>query len=395
MRFKIKYFVPLERRFETKVLEVPDLAAAETWVAQQGYKLITVAANSKWLIPGKNTFDVQLFCREVASLLAAGMTIVEALDALISRAREHVTVQIQSAILKRLQEGRPLSLALNESGFDFPEILVAAISSSERSGRVQEALDEYLKYAQMVNQSKSRLINAVIYPLFVCGIGLLVSLFLLGFVVPRFGAIYENHSSSISAATTIVLATGKFVAWFGPWIAFVILAVLFVFIYGARLPIVRFHLTAFFLTVGPIRKLAESFQLARIHRTVAMLLRGGFPMVEAMQRSSSLAFDANLATRFQNAIIRISEGQPISESLFSEKIVDAVGVRLMAVGERNSRLDRSLDTIALDLQTALDAKIDRITRMAEPILIFIVAAMIGAIVVMMYMPIFDLAGGIL
>jgi general secretion pathway protein F len=166
-------------------------------------------------------------------------------------------------------------------------------------------------------------------------------------------------------------------------------------IYFGRLNAVRDWALRQCLRIGWVRRIAEQFQLARIYRTLALLLRGGFPLPQSVRMARGLALESTLQSRLEQVEAMITEGQPIGASFAAQRLVDEVGERLIAVGERSGSLDQSLDAIAQELQLRVDTMVDRMTRLLEPILIFAVALMIGAIVVMMYLPIFDLAGGVL
>ena len=393
MHFRVRYFDPVTRTAHRATIEASSIAAAGAMLADRGQTVLDVKP-AVGLFAVRSRIDLRLFCRELASLLKAGMTIVEALEALSARGGKHANVKAFQAVLRYLREGRSLSQAMEDCGLPFPPILVAAVRSSERSGRIAEALAEYLQYADLLRESRRRAINAAIYPLLVVGLGLVVTLFLLGFVVPRFARIYDDFHGDISVITRTIMTLAQFVSHHGIESALTILGLACAAVALALRPSARRLALATLLRVRWFAGLVEHMQLARIHRTIAMLLRGGFPVTEAVALAHGLAFEKGLSERLLRAKQQISEGGSIGASFSAQRLVDEVGTRLIAVGERNGQLDTTLDVIAQELQLSVDTRIERLMRLLEPLLIFGVALMIGAIVVMMYLPIFDLAGGI-
>jgi general secretion pathway protein F len=394
VNFSVRHFDPVTRAAGQSQIEAASQDAAAAMIAARGWTVLDIAPSRSLSFNRTHRLDLRLFCRELRGLLNAGMTIVEALDTLSARAGKHPNTVAYQAVQSRVREGRALSKALEESGLPIPLLLVAGIRASERSGRIAQALTEYLQYEELLRESRRRVINAALYPLLVVGFGLLVTLFLLGYVVPRFTRIYDDFAGNLSPLTHVIMAMGRVVGSYLWWVLAGIAATAMSVLYFGQTRALRDWLLRQLMRVGWIARLAESFQLARIHRTLALLLRGGFPLPEALQMVHSLAAEPRLAQRIASARLSISEGQAIGRTFAAQRLVDEVGERLIAVGERSGSLDQSLDVIAQELQLNVDTQVERMTRLLEPILIFTVAVMIGAIVVMMYLPIFDLAGGI-
>ncbi len=395
MQFRIRHFDPASRTASESVIQAGSREAAASIISARGLLVLEVQNTRGVSFRSTGKLNLRLFCRELRGLLDAGMTIVEALEALSGRAGTHPNTQAYQAVMHKVREGRMLSMALEESGLPFPLILVAGIRASERSGRIGQALSEYMQYEELLRETRRRIVNAALYPMLVVGFGALVTLFLLGYVVPRFTRIYEDFAGNISPLTRVIMWLGNSVGG-NLWMILLALAgVLAAVIYFGRLNVVRDWMLRQCMRIGWVRRLAEQFQLARIYRTLALLMRGGFPLPQAVRMAGGLAIESTLHQRLEQLEAMITEGKPIGASFAMQQLVDEVGERLIAVGERSGSLDQSLDAIAQELQLHVDTTVDRMTRLLEPILIFTVALMIGAIVVMMYLPIFDLAGGVL
>jgi general secretion pathway protein F len=320
---------------------------------------------------------------------------VEAVETLAGRSHPHPNQAVYGAVLDAIRQGRPFSAALADSGFAFPLVLVAGVQASETSGRLIEALDQYIRYEDLMAESKRRVVSAAIYPALVIGFGVVVTLFLLGYVVPRFTQIYDDVAGQLSGLTHLIMWAGKLVGGHFLWILLACALALVGIALLLTRPAVQQSLLAQLLRIPALLRFAETFQLARIHKTLSLLLQGGFPLMEALRLVQPLAFTGGLNQRVKDVRNAISQGAPISQVFAKHHLVDEVGERLLAVGERNGNLAQVLGSIAEEGQRAFDTTVERITRIVEPLLIMAVALFIGAIVVMMYLPIFDLAGGAL
>lgn len=155
-------------------------------------------------------FDVVLFCEELRTLLSSGMTLVEAVDTLYTKDNPDGKRDVLRAIDQHLREGKPLSTALELNPFPFPVLLVASVRAGERTSRIDAALGEFIAYEKVAREMGRKLVSAAIYPSLVVGFGMLVCLFMLAYVVPRFGRVYEDFAKGLSPSTMILMRVGQF-----------------------------------------------------------------------------------------------------------------------------------------------------------------------------------------
>lgn len=395
MRFRIRLFDPASGAVRTVVAEGADEAAVRGLHA--GGREIVVAAQPlrrfAWRLPGSGTAaDIGLLCIELARLLRAGLTLPEAIETQMSRVQEPAR-SVYAALRDRLLEGKRLSDAM-EAGGHFPLVLTAAVRASERSGRVADALEEYARYDQSIRELRRKLVNSAIYPATVIGFGVLVSLFLLGYVVPRFAGIFEGTAAHATRATGLLLAFGGLVNRHAEWIVVLLLVATVGATLLLRDPRLRAALLTRVAVAGPVARWLRRFQLARITHAMAMLLSNGFTVPDAMRLASALAVQPDLATAMTQASGRIDAGQSASVSWTAAGLADAYATRVLQAGERTGNLAGCFDTLAQTYRADVETALERATRLVEPILLMVVATLIGTIVVLMYMPIFDLAGSL-
>src|SRR6266404_470164 len=228
------------------------------------------------------------FSNELVALLEAGLSLVEAIDALTEKERNESVRHLLEGLRRRLYEGQSLSVALAEFPSSFPTLYVATVRASERTGAIAEALRRFVTYQQQIDLLKKRLINASIYPAVLLAAGSLVVLFLVAYVVPRFSGIYEDIGGELPFASNMLMQWGRLLdthslAVLAGFLASVALAGCGVLRPGFRAAVGR--LSARMPMIG---YQIELYQLARLYRTVGMLLRGGLPVVTAFEMTRGL-----------------------------------------------------------------------------------------------------------
>ncbi|ARU25513.1 type II secretion system F family protein [Ralstonia pseudosolanacearum] len=397
MRFKVSTFHPDTARVSTRTVAAEDRASVETRLKAEGVMVLSVEPIENKLARSlqsrRRKVDAGLVCIELGGLLRAGLTVSEALDSLAHR-DDHPNVGVYRQLYDGLLSGLPLSESMKQVEGVFPGILVAAIQANERSGRIPDALDEYAKYAQAQEALRKKVVSAAVYPATVIGFGLLVVLFLLAYVIPRFAMVYDGTAMQMSGPTRILLAVGHFIhdrGW-GLLVGIALLGVIVADQFARRNAAQR--LLNVIGGLWPFKKLGERFQQARICASLAMLTRGGYDFPEAMRLASPLAISASTRTQLDAARERILEGVLVSQALMKTDFSDGFAVRILQAGERVGDLAGSFEMLAQTYRRELETMLERTMRLVEPILLMTVASLIGAIVVLMYLPIFDLAGAI-
>jgi general secretion pathway protein F len=338
----------------------------------------------------RQRLDVGLFTDELAALLEAGLGMVDTLETLAQKERPGRGREALEAVTREVTEGMPLSVAISHRPDIFPTLLVASIAASEQTGDLVSALRRYSIHLGTMRMLRGKLVGAAIYPALLLAVGALVVFFLLGVVVPRFSVLLEGSGHDLPMASGILLSWGRSVSEH-PWIyaaGFVALSSLLItsIVRAARSGWQIPGLQRLWL----VGSLVQLFRHAQFYRTCAMLVQGGIPVLRAFEMSRSLLSDEDRA-QLDIARREISEGRPIGPSLSRAGIADAVALRMLEVAQRTGRLADVLARIATFQEAALGRAIDMAARLVEPALMILIGLVIGAIVVLMYMPIFDLA----
>lgn len=393
MRYEVK--AVLARRGTVLLqLDAQNEEDARLQVTAQGGKVLNVRRRfSGWMPKSKVRFPLAHFSQELLSLLVAGLSLVEAIETLADKEQDGGAREIIQGLLSRLYEGVTLSRALESFPQAFPPLYVATARASERTGDLPEALTRFITYQTQMDQVRKKLIGASIYPVLLLTIGLLVALFLLVFVVPKFSAIYEDVGTDLPWLSVLLIKWGRFVHEQGLQLAAVAAVVLAIVVYGVQQPAFRTWVSGQLWKIPAIGERMKIYQLARFYRTLGMLLRGGIPVVKALEMVSGL-LQAHFRPRVQAAAALIREGKPISIAMQAEGLTTAVGSRMLRVGERTGHMGEMMERIGSFHDEEIARWVEWATKLIEPLLMAVIGGVIGGIIILMYMPIFQLAGSV-
>jgi general secretion pathway protein F len=339
------------------------------------------------------TFPTTLFSMELASLLEAGLNLVEALQTLNDKENHGERQRVLAGLLGAIRRGEPFSQAIAGFPQHFSPLYVATIRASERTGNVREALGRYIAYQEELDRVKKKIVSATIYPAILAIVGALVIAFLMFYVVPRFARVYEDMAGTLPFFSQLLLGFGNFVgrnAW-AMGVSFLVFIVLCG--WGCAKPEFRSWLNARLWSIPAVGERLKIYQLARLYRTAGMLLKAGIPAVQALGMVRDL-LSAHLRPQLQEAKKMIEHGQPMSVALGATGLATTVAARMMTVGERSGDMGGMFSQIARFHDDEVARYIDWFTRAFEPILMTVLGVSVGLVVVLMYMPIFELAGNI-
>jgi len=394
MRFEIRAFKASEGIVALS-LDAADEAAAREQARTQGLTVLSARRRGIGGVRGigllGQRFPLLLFTQELLALLGAGIPLVEVLETMAEKETRTETRKVMARLADALYEGRALSQALAEFPDIFPTLYVATVRAAERTGDLSEALRRYVDYYQRIDAVKKKIVSASIYPLVLIGVGLLVTLFLLGYVVPRFSQIYDDTRRTLPWLSQVLLQWGRLLNAYGGFIALGAVAALVLVVLGFGRA-VNWALAAAW-RIPAIGRRMLTYQLARFYRTVGMLLRGGTPIVPALEMVAGL-LHPHIRVRLTAAIQRVRQGESVSQAMEAYGLVTPVATRMLRTGEKGGNLAEMMESIAAFHDEELARWVDWFTRLFEPLLMAAIGVVIGLIVVLMYLPIFELAGSL-
>lgn len=390
MRFQVRALSGGSAIIETEV-EAGSESEARNLALARGLAVLSIRGSGR--ARGRARFPLLLFNQELLALLRAGIPLAEAVAALAEKENRPGARGILQAMLNCLREGRPLSSALEEAPGAFPELYVAMIRAAERTSDLDQAVARFIAYQQQVESLRSKLVSAAIYPALLLGVGGLVVMFLLGYVVPRFSHIYEDVQGDLPWLSMVLLEWGKFVEAHVWGMTLLFAAGVAGAVMVARNPAVWAAIGRRLWFTPVIGERMRVFQLARFYRTLGMLLSGGIPVVTALGMVSGL-LSPILRASLDAAIDRIREGRGFASTLAERGLTTPVALRMLEVGERAGNLGEMLTRSAEFHEEDTAREVEWLTRLFGPLLMLFIGCAIGGIVVLMYLPIFQLAESI-
>lgn len=377
-----------------------DLQAATQSIAldtarKQGLTVLSVRSRAIALpaLRREPAFPLTLFSIELMALLDAGLNLVEALQTLSDKEIHTERQSVLAGVLGAIYRGESFSQAVGRLPQHFPPLYVATVRASERTGNIREALSRYIAYQEEIDRVRKKVVSASIYPAILILVGTLVLGFLMFYVVPRFARVYEGISGELPFFSQLLLAAGRAVQDHGWLIGAVIVASAVFGAYGLSRPLFRAWVNERLWRIPAIGERMKIYQLARLYRTVGMLLRAGIPVVSALDMVRDL-LAAHLRAQLAQARILIGEGHSMSAAFSATGLATPVAVRMMGVGERGGEMGEMMERIARFHDDEIARFVDWFTRAFEPVLMAVLGVAIGLVVVLMYMPIFELAGSI-
>ena len=333
-----------------------------------------------------------LFSQELLALLNAGLTIVESLEALLEKETASAANATLTRLLTSLREGKRFSNALADQPDIFPPLFIGIVRAAEGTSDLPQSLTRFIDYQQRLNAIRTKLISAAIYPMILLLVGGAVSLFLIGYVVPRFAQVYEGTGRALPWLSQQMLNWGKFATTRPALLTALILVGLMGLLVLAKR--VRGGGAARLLSRFPgVGERIQIYALSRLYLTLGMLLEGGIPIVPAL-RMVEQSVAADMQPLLQQALLAIESGVPLSSAFTTHQLTTPISLRMLRVGERTGEMGAMLTQSALFYDGEISRWIDRFSRTFEPLLMAAIGIVVGMIVILLYLPIFDLAGSL-
>lgn len=376
-------------------LVADNLPEAQRMAEEQGLRVLSVRATRQpWQLKrGRESFPLVLFSQELSTLLNAGLALVDALESLAEKESTASAGQILEKLVRLLYEGKSFSQALSRFPAIFPPVYIALVQASEETGSVSEALARYVAYRRRLDELRQKIISAAVYPLLLLCVGGGVLLFLLGYVVPRFSLVFEGLDSSLPWLSRVLMNTGLFLHEHqGPLFA-ALLGSIAALVALIRQPGFRRLAGRQLQRLPGVHQRLFLYELARFYRSLGILLQGGIPILTAMDMARGL-LGGEAQHRLVGATTLIREGHALSSALQSQQLSTPVSLRMLRAGEQAGNLGQMMERTADFYDEEISRWIDWFVRLFEPLLMTFIGLLIGVIVILMYIPIFELASSI-
>lgn len=388
-------------QFQTRVLragsvssqrvEAPDRASVAAVLGVPPQHVLEVSEVSAPALARRRhaKFPLQLFSQELAVLLDAGIALLEALNTLREKEGQPGVRAALDAVIGQIEQGQPLSVALRQQPQAFDELICAIVAANEKTGQLSVALAQHARYLAWVDALRSRLVAALVYPLMLLGVGGAVILFLLLYVLPRFAGILEQTSADLPWASRVLIEFGQTAGAHPGLVLGGLAAVAFAVVALLRQPAVRLRAQAAMWTLPGLGPRLRVLALARLYRSLAMLLASGVPALAALKIVVDVVA-APWRPAVQAAAAQIERGERLSAAFDAQDLATPVARRMLRVGERSGEVASMLERAAAFHDEEAARLTDLLSRLVNPALMLIMGVLIGGIIVLMYLPIFQL-----
>jgi general secretion pathway protein F len=340
---------------------------------------------------GVKGFTLVLFSQELLALLKAGLGIVETLEALQEKEVNPAMQPVFARLLNGLRDGKRFSTVLAEQPALFPPLYIGVIKAAEGTSDMPRSLERFIDYQQRIDTVRNKVVSAAIYPAILMSVGGAVSFFLIAYVVPRFAEVYQGTGREMPLMSKLLLAWGSFASNHTTVLLSTVALIVTTLVVSVR----RFHasggIARLLARLPGVGERVQVYELSRLYLTLGMLLEGGIPLIPAMDTIQGV-ISVTLRPKLQQAKHMIESGVPLSEAFSAHQLTTPISLRMLSVGERSGELGPMLTQSAAFYDGEISRWIDRFMRSFEPMLMAAIGLVVGVIVVLLYMPIFDLAG---
>jgi general secretion pathway protein F len=392
MQFAVRTLAP-DMRIASVLVDALDEADARRQVEARGLFVSAIEPVQAPLLRRQRggKLSLVLFSQELLALLTAGLGIVEGLEALLEKEASPATRSVLERLLAGLREGKRLSAVMAAQPALFPPLYVGIVRAAEGTSDLPRALERYIEYQQRIDTVRAKVVSASIYPAILLLVGGGVSIFLMSYVVPRFAEVYQGAGRNLPWMSRLMLDWGQFAGRHAGGLLIGFAAFVTIAAWAIRRALKQGGAARLLAKLPGIGERARIYELSRLYLTLGMLNEGGITLVNAIDTVQGMV-SPGVAGGLKAARAAIEAGRPLSDAFEANGLTTPISLRMLRVGERTGAMGTMLTRSAAFYDGEIGRWIDRFTRTFEPLLMAAIGLVVGAIVVLLYMPIFDLAG---
>jgi type IV pilus assembly protein PilC len=340
---------------------------------------------------GINTREFLVFNQELATLLKAGMPLVQSLDLLKRRVTSPSFRRVLDDVHEKVRSGTALSDAFDSHRDLFPSVYTASLLAGERSGNLDAMLRRYVEYTKVVATVKRKTVSALVYPAILISLALAMVTFIVLKVVPAFQDFYGTFGAELPFSTRIIVGVSEILrAHFLVFIAALVGGVV-AFFGWLRRSGQQARFDRMLLRLPMLGQVARKFATSQMARTLATLLGGGLPLVNALDIAARSVGNQFMANQLGVVSGRVREGESFAAALEARHVFPEVAVKMAEVGESTGALQEMLNTVADFYDEEIATTMDRFVTLVEPVLLIVMGLIIAGLVLALYMPLFQLS----
>ena len=335
-----------------------------------------------------------VFNQELATLLKAGMPLVQSLDILRRRVANLVFKGVLDDVYERVRAGSALSEAFEAHGQLFPGVYTASLLAGEKSGNLEQVLRRYVSYVKVVSGVRRKTVSALVYPAILLVLAMIVVTIIVVRVVPEFSAFYNQFGHELPWSTRMIVGVSRVATSYAlVFVAAIAAAVVGVW-WWLKQPGQRRRLDRLILKMPALGPIAQKFSTSQAARTLATLLGGGIPLVNALEVSARSLGNQHMAGELQNAAQQVREGRALAAAMLDSGAYPDVAIKMVEVGESTGALQEMLNSLADFYDEEIETNLSRFVTLVEPILLVIMGLVIAGLLLALYLPLFNLSSAL-
>jgi type IV pilus assembly protein PilC len=331
-----------------------------------------------------------VFNQELATLLKAGMPLVQSLDILRMRLSNPVFKAVLDDVHEKVRAGTALSDAFQAHGDLFPTVYTASLMAGERAGNLDAVLRRFVAYSKVVDTVRKKTISALVYPVILIGLAVVLVGIIVLKVVPTFSDFYASFGADLPWSTRLIVAVSNFVRGNFVVIIVAVIAGGVAFFAWLKQPEQHARFDQLMLKLPFVGPSMHKFSTSQLARTLATLLGGGIPLVNALEIASRSTGNRHMGKEMSVVAQRVREGQSFAATLLDRNVVPDVAIKMIEVGESTGALQEMLNSLADFYDEEIETEVGRFVTVIEPALLIIMGVVIAAIVLSLYLPLFNL-----
>jgi len=335
--------------------------------------------------------ELLVFNQELATLLKAGMPLVQSLDILRQRIANPTFKAVLDGVYEKVKAGSALSDAFGEHPDLFPAVYSASLMAGERAGNLDEVIRRYVAYEKIIGAVKRRTISALIYPIILVTMMLILIGIIVLRVVPAFSEFYTQFGRQLPLSTRIIIAVSNFTVGNLPLIVVAVIAAVVGGVTWWKQPGQRTRIDRVLLELPWAGETVRKFATSQVARTLATLLGGGIPLVNALEIAGRSMTNRFLAAELTDVTRGVREGVSFAAAMRARGVFPDVAVKMIEVGESTGALQEMLTSLAEFYDEEMETEIARFITLIEPVILIVMGAVIALVVLALYMPLFQLS----
>lgn len=342
--------------------------------------------------PKVTTKDVVIFTRQFATMIDAGLPLVQCLEILSSQQENRTFKKVLSQVKSTVEGGSTFAEALRDHPKVFDDLFVNLVHAGETGGILDTILRRLAVFLEKAEALKRKVKGAMVYPAVVITIAMAVVSILLLFVIPVFKEMFEGAGQRLPGPTLMVLAMSEFLQKYFLYMAILLGVIIFLFRKFYQTERGRMIVDRLMLRAPVFGLLLRKVAVARFCSTLGTMISSGVPILDALEITAKTAGNVIIEAAIMNTRTAIAEGRTIAEPLMETGVFPGMVVRMIAVGEATGALDAMLAKISEFYDEEVDAAVEALTQLMEPIMIVFLGGVCGGMVIAMYLPVFSMAG---